>query len=113
MKVGIIGGSGVYDAELFQTTADKITTPYGEVEFERGVFGGEEIFFLPRHGKGHSVPPHLINYRANIAAFKMLGVERIPGHFCGGIFTSGTGPGNVCHPQSVSGLYQTPSPSLR
>lgn len=77
MKVGIIGGSGVYDAELFQTIADKITTPYGEVEFERGVFGGEEIFFLPRHGKGHSVPPHLINYRANIAAFKMLGVERI------------------------------------
>ncbi|MFA6694033.1 MAG: MTAP family purine nucleoside phosphorylase, partial [Bacillota bacterium] len=77
MKVGIIGGSGIYDSEVFQTSVDSINTPYGKVVFERGVLQDEEIFFLPRHGKGHSIPPHLINYRANIAAFKELGVERI------------------------------------
>lgn len=77
MIIAIIGGSGVYDPDLFQTKECEIETPYGEVIYYRGFYDGEEIIFLPRHGKGHTVPPHLINYRANISALKMLGVERI------------------------------------
>ncbi len=52
-------------------------TPYGRVRVKIGTYRGEEIVFLARHGEGHSVPPHKINYRANIWALHELGVERI------------------------------------
>ncbi len=77
MIVGIIGGSGVYDPDLFQTVMDIVETPYGQVTLYRGKYEGQEVIFLPRHGKGHSVPPHAINYRANIAALKIVGVKRV------------------------------------
>ena len=79
-EIGIIGGSGLYDPGLFKEAKTiKIYTPYGPPsdEITVGEFKGRKVAFLPRHGKGHVIPPHMINYRANIWAFKALGVKRI------------------------------------
>lgn len=75
MKKAIIGGTGVYDAG--QGVSKTVKTKYGEVELDILNINGEEIVFLARHGKSHSVPPHLINYRANIMALKEIGVKYI------------------------------------
>jgi len=72
----IIGGTGVYNLDG-NYIEEEIKTPYGEVNVYVQKIGQTEIAFLPRHGKGHSVPPHMINYRANIKALEQLGVKRI------------------------------------
>ena len=77
-RIAIIGGSGVYDPKLLENVREEfVSTPYGKVRVKIGEYGNEEIAFLPRHGEGHSVPPHKINYHANIWALHELGVERI------------------------------------
>ena len=76
--IGIIGGSGLYD--LFEDgDGSFVETPYGTPSspITQGKIGGREVYFLTRHGSGHSVPPHLINYRANIAALAQLGVKTL------------------------------------
>jgi 5'-methylthioadenosine phosphorylase len=77
--LGIIGGTGVYDPEIFEESrVERLKTPYGEVsEVYLGTVRGREVAFLPRHGRNHDIPPHRVNYRANIFALKELGVERI------------------------------------
>lgn len=80
MKVdlAVIGGTGVYNAEMLSKTKEiDIENRYGKVSILTGEYQNRRIAFLSRHGKGHSVPPHLINYRANIMALKELGVKRI------------------------------------
>jgi len=72
----IIGGTGVYNASS-SNEIKKVSTKYGDVELDIVNIHGEDIVFLARHGKGHSVPPHLINYRANMMALKKLGVNYI------------------------------------
>lgn len=79
-EIGIIGGSGFYDPSLFEKISEvKTHTPYGSPSdiISIGDFKGINVAFLPRHGKRHSIPPHLINYRANIWAMRDLGVKRI------------------------------------
>lgn len=73
----LIGGTGVEYLELAEKQSIEQITPYGAVQAERGFLGGQEIVFLSRHGKGHAVPPHLVNYRANIWALRELGVEKV------------------------------------
>lgn len=75
-KFGIIGGSGFYQPED-SNKVKKIKTPFGEVTAYFGKMGEEEVMFVPRHGASHSIPPHKINYRANIYAFHLEGVKRI------------------------------------
>lgn len=77
MRIGIIGGSGLYRLPLERARKSKLKTPYGTVELTTGLLSGREVVFLPRHGEKHSVPPHLVNYRGNLWALKSLGVERI------------------------------------
>lgn len=78
VRLAIIGGTGVYDPRILADIREKsVSTPYGDVKLRIGTYEGEEVAFLPRHGAKHSVPPHLINYRANIWALKMIGVERV------------------------------------
>ncbi|HWR39945.1 MAG TPA: S-methyl-5'-thioadenosine phosphorylase [Patescibacteria group bacterium] len=78
IKIAIIGGTGVYDPRILTNIRDVTTvTPYGIVHCKTGEFEGREVAFLPRHGSDHSIPPHLINYRANLWALKKLGVENI------------------------------------
>ncbi|HLF07145.1 MAG TPA: S-methyl-5'-thioadenosine phosphorylase [Thermoplasmata archaeon] len=88
-RLAIIGGSGVYDPAIFKVKeSKKVQTPYGSpsAPIEIGELDGLEVAFLPRHGKGHVIPPHKINYRANIFALKSIGVERIiTGNACGSL----------------------------
>ena len=97
-EIGIFGGTGIYDSGLLKESKEiTIETPFGKTSdsITIGEFNGRKVAFMPRHGKKHTIPPHLINYRANIWAFKELGVKRIiapsavgslkdelePGHF--------------------------------
>jgi 5'-methylthioadenosine phosphorylase len=76
--IGVIGGSGLYEIQgLALRHKEKIKTPYGNPSEHYFIGEDQEIIFLPRHGKNHNIPPHMINYRANIWGFKKLGVERI------------------------------------
>ena len=79
-EIGIFGGTGIYDSGLLEDAKEiTLDTPYGKTSdsITVGTFQGRNIAFLPRHGKKHSIPPHMINFRANIWAFKELGVKRI------------------------------------
>lgn len=74
-RYAIIGGTGVYRHTQLQDSREIIvSTRYGEALLQRGLIRGREVYFLARHGPGHAVPPHRVNYRANIAALKHLGV---------------------------------------
>jgi 5'-methylthioadenosine phosphorylase len=79
-NIGIIGGSGIYDADMFEDVEEvKLHTPFGSPSsaIQLGEFKELKVAFIPRHGKGHVIPPHKVNYRANVWALKELGVERI------------------------------------
>jgi 5'-methylthioadenosine phosphorylase len=78
--VGIIGGSGLYDIPgLDKGTWRRVESPFGEASDELlfGVVGGQRVVFLPRHGRGHKIPPTKLNFRANIDALKRAGVTEI------------------------------------
>ena len=79
-KLAIIGGSGLYDVEEFKDRElIKLNTPWGKPSDEilKTKFNNKEVYFLPRHGRGHSISPSKINFRANIDALKQLGVTDI------------------------------------
>ena len=76
-KIAIIGGTGFEDL-LEKARQIRLGTPYGvPPPLHIGKISGKNVIFLPRHGPDHSVPPHKINYRANIYALYELGVQRI------------------------------------
>jgi 5'-methylthioadenosine phosphorylase len=78
IPIAVIGGSGLY-ALFGERAAERMTvaTPYGSVELAVGDFAGRSVAFLPRHGRDHSVAPHLIGYRANVWALASVGVRAI------------------------------------
>jgi len=78
--LGVIGGSGVYEIDGLQNKRwKKVSSSFGEPSDELlfGDLNGQEMVFLPRHGRGHRIPPSEINYRANIDALKRAGVSEI------------------------------------
>jgi len=78
INIAIIGGTGVYDPDILNDIRDeKVSTPYGDVELKIGKHGGKLVAFMNRHGEGHSIPPNMVNYRANINALKRIGVKNI------------------------------------
>ncbi len=80
VKLGIIGGSGLYGMEgLSKTKEVRVATPFGKPSdaYLLGTLGGTRVAFLARHGRGHRILPSELNFRANIYGFKKLGVERI------------------------------------
>lgn len=78
IELAVIGGTGVYRADMLEDLKEKkVLTAYGVVELMTGTCHGRRVAFLTRHGKNHSVPPHRINYQANIMALKKLGVKQI------------------------------------
>jgi 5'-methylthioadenosine phosphorylase len=80
VKIGIIGGSGLYTMSgLTDTREVKVKTPFGAPSdaIVIGTLEGRRVAFLARHGRGHRLSPSEINYRANICALKMLGAERV------------------------------------
>jgi 5'-methylthioinosine phosphorylase len=78
--VAIIGGSGLTNLKNLRITRREVVrTPHGEPSAPMvfGQLGGQEAVFLPRHGPGHTIPPHEVNYRANIWAIKQTGVSKV------------------------------------
>lgn len=103
-KIGVIGGSGLCDIPgLTIKEYKKVTTPFGNPSgtYLIGKFSGREIIFLPRHGLKHCIPPHKINYRANIWGFKELGVERIISIGAVGGISPKTKPGMFIVPDQI------------
>ena len=79
-KLAIIGGSGLYDVEEFkERELIDLNTPWGKPSDQvlKTNYNGKEVYFLPRHGRGHFISPSNINFRANIDALKQLGVTDI------------------------------------
>ena len=79
-NIGIIGGSGLYSMPGFTAEKEvKLSTPFGDPSgpYVLGTLAGKEVAFLARHGKGHTLSPSELNFRANIYGMKMLGVSRI------------------------------------
>ena len=80
LDLAIIGGTGLYAlADLQDVETHQPVTRYGAPSgpIRIGLLGGKRVGFLARHGEGHSVPPHRINYRANLAALKAVGAQRV------------------------------------
>ena len=80
LDLAIIGGTGVYAlAELEDAQAHQPVTAYGPPSgpVRIGMLAGRRVAFLARHGEGHSLPPHKVNYRANLAALQALGAQRV------------------------------------
>lgn len=77
-EIGVFGGSGFYSF-LAETDEVKVSTPFGDpsAPIVVGTIAGRKVAFLPRHGRAHEYPPHRIPYRANLWAFRELGVSRI------------------------------------
>jgi len=77
--IGIFSGSGMYELGADKIEKAKISTPYGMPSdiIDICTIGDKKVAFLPRHGRNHTIPPHKINYRANLWAMKELGVSRI------------------------------------
>jgi 5'-methylthioadenosine phosphorylase len=94
--VGVIGGSGVYQIEgLAHTRWEHVTSPFGAPSDDLlfGELHGQPLVFLPRHGRGHRVPPNEVNYRANIDALKRVGVTDIVSVSAVGSFREELPPG--------------------
>lgn len=80
VKIGIIGGSGLDNLELFQNPQDvQVSTPWGKPSspLKLGKIAGVDVALLSRHGREHTIPPTQVNYRANIQAFKDIGCTHI------------------------------------
>ena len=104
MFIGIIGGSGLYDMDGVLIEEKKpIKTPYGmpSSSYMIGRFAGKKVAFLTRHGVRHAIPPHKVNYRANIWGFKKLGVERILSIGATGGIRKSISPGSLVIPDQI------------
>lgn len=93
-EIGIFGGSGFYEL-LDDGEEIAVDTPFGAPSeaIAVGTFAGRRVAFLARHGRGHVIPPHRINYRANLYAMRELGVTRIVSPNAVGSLKPGLGPG--------------------
>jgi 5'-methylthioadenosine phosphorylase len=96
--LGVIGGSGVYEVTgLTDVREVRVDTPFGAPSdaIVRGRLGDTELLFLPRHGRGHLHPPHLVNYRANVCALKQLGATHVVSLSAVGSMQEQIAPGDV------------------
>jgi len=104
IKIGIIGGSGLYKMEgLSEVSTEYISTPFGEPSgpVVVGTLAGKRVAFLPRHGEGHVKNPSEVNYRANIYALKSLGVRFIIGISACGSLREDYAPGDIVIPDQL------------
>ncbi len=95
-EIAIIGGSGFYQL-LSDAVEEQVGTPYGPPSgpVTTGRIGGREVAFLPRHGPGHTLPPHRIPYRANMWALRALGVSRVLSPCAVGSLRADVHPGDL------------------
>lgn len=103
-KIGLIGGSGLTSLQGLEVSGQKIQkTPYGEHSgiLTIGNFVNQEVVFIPRHGNPHVIPPHKINYRANIWALHEVGVNQIFAINAVGGITPEMSPGKIVLPDQL------------
>lgn len=103
-KLAIIGGTGLTSLKgLKIERSEVVETPYGDTSgpLSFGEMSGREVLFLPRHGATHTVPPHKVNYRANIWAFKESGVEAVIAVNAVGGIRADMKPGRVIVPDQI------------
>lgn len=98
-RLGIIGGTGVYDPTWLDDPSERtVETPFGKAAVIEGALHRQpeqKLIFMNRHGAGHSVPPHQVNYRANLWALKSLGVERVVATAAVGSLNQAMAPGSM------------------
>lgn len=103
-RLGIIGGSGLTRLKDFEITGRRVVrTPYGEpsAPLTYGQLGGQEVVFLPRHGQGHTIPPHCINYQANLWALKECGVSHVAAVAAVGGIAANLVSGEIAFPDQI------------
>jgi 5'-methylthioadenosine phosphorylase len=96
--LAVVGGSGMYEMPgLCDLSTVSVDTPYGcpSAPIVRGHLGDTQLLFLPRHGHGHHIAPHRINYRANVCALKMLGATHLVSLSAVGSMREAIRPGDV------------------
>lgn len=100
--IGVFGGSGFYQF-LEDATPAPVDTPFGSPSSEPllGSIEGEEVVFIPRHGRHHQFPPHLVPYRANVDAMRRLGVDRIVAATAAGSLQRDIEPGDFVVPDQL------------
>lgn len=104
IALAVIGGTGVYKlAQLDQVQTHEVDTPYGAPSgpIRVGMLLGHRVAFLARHGEGHSLPPHKVNYRANIAALQQIGATRVLALNTVGGITESFGPRVLACPDQL------------
>jgi 5'-methylthioadenosine phosphorylase len=95
-EVAIVGGTGLYEPDLLGDAQPTMaTTPFGVVSLFVGTHAGRRVAFLARHGAGHAVPPHRVNYRANVWALRQLGVRSVLATAACGSLTEAIPPGRL------------------
>lgn len=101
-EIGVIGGSGFYSF-LEDVTEVEVDTPYGKPSDSLflGEIAGRRVAFLPRHGRGHHLPPHRINYRANMWALRSVGARQVLGPCAVGGLRVEYGPGTLLVPDQL------------
>lgn len=102
--LAIIGGTGLSQLDGFTARETRtVSTPYGapSAPLTVGDYAGREVIFLPRHGHPHKLPPHKVNYRANIRALKDAGVDRILAVNAVGGIHAAMGAGHLCVPHDL------------
>lgn len=103
-EIGIIGGTGFCDQEKFENVREiKVLTPFGGTSdlVSIGLYKNIKVAFIPRHGRNHTIPPHRVNYRANVWALKQLGVERIIASSAVGSLREDYEPGDFVIPDQL------------
>ena len=104
IRIGVIGGSGVYQMEALQEVREiTLDTPFGAPSdaYITGVLDGTPVAFLARHGRGHRISPTQLNSRANIWGFKALGVEYLISISACGSLQEGIAPGHIVVPDQL------------
>ena len=112
VRLAVIGGSGLYDLDLLEGPTERaLSTPYGppSSDLRVGRMGTAEVAFLARHGKGHVIPPHRINHKANLWALKEIGVRRVLGTSSVGSLKKEIRPGMLAVPHDFLCLWDLPT----
>lgn len=119
IALAVIGGTGVYNlAKLDDVQTHEVDTRFGRPSgpVRVGTLLGHRVAFLARHGEGHSLPPHKINYRANLAALQQLGAQRVLALNTVGGITENFGPRVLACPDQIidyTGAASAPSVKKR
>ena len=110
MSLGVIGGSGLYELEGLSDVKDvEMDTPFGKpsAPFRTGTLNGQKMVFLARHGPGHLITPHELNYRANLFGLKALGCKWVIASTAVGSLREEIAPGHMVVPDQVSSVAHT------